>query len=128
MMVLMVMASFGCRTSSPRGGGVSRDEGFTLVVPAFDTEIRQGQAQSVSILVDRDDYFKRDVQLEFTAPAGININPTRAMVSASDRPYVQLRISANEDAALGAYRVHVKGNPNTGQATATDLIVKVIAK
>ena len=49
------------------------------------------------------------------------------MVKGSDTPDVALRITAAKDANLGAYKVFVKGTPATGEATSTEITVKVVA-
>ena len=51
----------------------------------------------------------------------------KALVKAGAKPDVQLRITAAKDAALGEYRVYVKGTPETGEATQVGLAVKVVA-
>jgi len=129
MMTLALAAVSGClfSPSSPRGGGVSRDEGFTIDVPTFETEVRQGEAQSVAISLRRGDYFKRDVRLDIRPSRGISVEPTNVLVRASDMPDVQLRIAAAKDAAIGAYQVYVKASPGTGEAISTQFNVRVVA-
>jgi len=117
----------GCQSAGPRGGGVSRDEGFKIAVPTFETEVKQGELQTVAVSIQRGEYFKRDVRLEIKASKGIGVAPTNIMVKASDKPDVQLRITATKDAALGDYRVYVMGTPDTGQSTSAEFKVKVVA-
>ena len=117
----------GCQSAGPRGGGVSRDEGFKIAVPTFETEVKQGELQTVSVSIQRGEFFKRDVKLEIKASKGIGVAPTSMMVKASDKPDAQLRITAAKDAALGEYRIYVMGTPDTGQPTSAEFKVKVVA-
>jgi hypothetical protein len=122
---LTMAAVSGC--SSPKGGGMSSDEGFSLSNPFFTRDVKQGGSEAVTITVNRDKYFKQDVKLQAVASPGITIDPSNVMVKASDSPDVQFKISAPANAALGEYLVHVKATPATGQPTATDIKVKVVA-
>ena len=117
----------GCQSAGPRGGGMSRDEGFKIAVPTFETAVKQGELQTVAVSIQRGEYFKRDVRLQIKTSKGIGVAPTNIMVKASDNPDVQLRITATKDAALGEYRVYVTGTPDTGQPTSAEFKVKVIA-
>ena len=106
---------FGCQIS-PRGGSVVKDEGFRIAVPTFNTEVKQGELQTVVVSVQRDSLFKKEVKLQVKAPKGISVEPTSFTVKASDKPDVQLQIAAPKDAALGEYKilVKVKGTPDRG--------------
>jgi uncharacterized membrane protein len=122
---LALTALFGCQ--SPRGGGMSQGEGFKIAVPTFDTQIKQGEMKTVTVSLHRGDSFKRDVDLEISPSKGISVEPTEVLVKASDRPDVQIRIEAAKDAAIGEYRVYVKGTPKTGEATSVEFKVKVVS-
>ena len=128
VMTSVLAASFGCQSTSPRGGGMAKDEGFKIVVPSTNTEIKQGEVQTVAVSLQRGEYFKRDVKLEIKPSKGISVDPTNALIKASAKPDVQLRITAAKDAALGEYRVYVKGTPETGEATQVEFTVKVVAQ
>ena len=125
VMILCLTAFFGCM--SPRGGGMSGGNGFKIAVPNFSTEINQGDRQNVTISLHRDENFKRDVTLEIRASKGISVEPTNVVVQASDTPDIQLRIAAAKDAAIGEYRIYVKGTPQTGESTSTEFKVNVVA-
>lgn len=124
VMMLALTIVFGCE--SPQGGGISRDEGFKIAVPAFDTEVKQGDRRTVSISLRRGETFKRDVTLQITAAKGISVEPTETLVKGSDAPDVQLQIAATRDTNLGEYRVYIKGTPETGESTSVDFKVKVV--
>ena len=126
VMTLAVASLFGCQTSS-RGGSMVKDEGFKISVPAFTTAVRQGELQTVTVSLQRDSLFKQDVKLQVKASRGISVEPTSAVIKASDKPDVQLRIAASSDAALGEYPVVVKGTPETGEPTSVGFTVEVVA-
>ena len=126
VMTLAVATLFGCQTS-PRGGSMVKGEGFRISVPTFETSVKQGQLQVVSVSLLRDSLFKQDVKLHIKAAKGISVEPTSVTVKASEKPDVQLQIAAPKDAALGEYPVVVKGTPETGEPTSVGFTVKVIA-
>ena len=125
LMTLALTAVFGCM--SPKGGGMSSDEGFKIQVPMFSTDIKQGDRQTISVTLRRGDLFKQDVKLEMKATEGITVTPSTALVKASDKGDVQLQIAAPKTAPLGEYRVYLKGTPTTGQPTSIEIKVKVVA-
>lgn len=125
VMTLMLTVALGCQ--SPRGGGVSGGEGFKIGTPTFDMQIKQGETQSATLSLHREEYFKRDVRLEIKASKGISVEPTYVLIKGSDAPDVQLKITAAKDANLGEYRVYIKGTPQTGEPTSTEFKVKVVA-
>ncbi len=127
VMTLVLAATFGCQSTSPRGGGMAQDEGFQIVVPSTAPELKQGEVQTVAVSLQRGDLFKRDVKLEIKPSKGISVDPTHALIKASGKPEVQLRITAAKDAAIGEYRVYVKGTPEAGEATQVEFTVKVVA-
>lgn len=123
---LALTTVIACSMSS-RGGSMSGGEGFRISTPTFDTKLKQGETQNVTISLKRGEYFKRDVKLEIRPSEGISVEPTEVLVKGSDNPDVQLQIAAATDANLGEYRVHIRGTPDTGEPTSTDFKVKVVA-
>jgi len=127
VMTLVLAAAFGCQSSSPRGGGMASDEGFKIVVPSTAPELKQGEVQTVAVSLQRGEFFKRDVKLEIKPSKGISVDPTNTLIKASAKADVQLRITAAKNAALGEYRVYVKGTPESGEPTEVEFTVKVVA-
>ena len=127
VLTLAVASLFGCQSASPRGGGMAQDEGFKIVVPTSAPEVKQGEVQTVAVSLQRGELFKRDVKLEIKPSKGISVDPTKAVIKASAKPDVQLRITAAKDAALGEYRVYVKGTPESGEPTQVEFTVKIVA-
>jgi uncharacterized membrane protein len=126
-LTLVLAVVSGCQSSSSRGGSAFKDEGFKIAVPTFTTQIKQGQTQNVTVSVERGKYFKQDVKLQIEASKGISVDPTKVMVKASDRPDVQIRISADKNAAISEYLVSVMGTPETGEPSSTQFNVKVVS-
>jgi uncharacterized membrane protein len=124
-MMCFLMAAAGCE--SPRGGGLSRGEGFAIGTPVPDTRVVQGQTQGATVSLNRGELFKRDVTLDIRASKGISVEPTKALVKASATQDVQLKITAAKDAALGDYKIYLKGTPDVGEATSTEFTVKVVS-
>jgi len=124
VMMLALTAVFGCM--SHRGGSAAEDEGFKIAIPILPTDVKQGDRQTISVTLHREKFFKQNVRLEISASKGISVTPTDVLVKASDKPDVQLQIAAPKDAALGEYRVHVNGTPETGQPTSIDIKVKIV--
>ena len=118
------VAVVGCM--SPRGGGLSEDEGFKISVPTFTTDVKQGDRQTISVTLQREKFFKQNVRLQIIGAKGISVTPTDVLVKASDTPEVQLQIAVPKDAALGEYRVFVKGTPETGLRASIVIKVKVV--
>jgi uncharacterized membrane protein len=127
VMTLVLAVVSGCESSSSLGGGMSKDVGFRIAVPTFSTEVKQGEVQIVTVSLERGEYFKQDVKLQIKASTGISVDPTSVIIEASDKPDVQLRIAVAKDAAIGEYRVSVKGTPKTGASTSTEFNVKVVS-
>jgi len=132
VLMLVLAGVSGCKQKpkgGPEGGSVGKGEGFKIDVPTFDTKIKQGEFKSVTISLERGDFFKQDVTLEFklVEGKGITFDPAKVLVKASDKPDVQLQVSADKDAALSEYRVSVIGTPKTGEPASTEFNVKVVS-
>jgi uncharacterized membrane protein len=127
--VIAPEAGYTIKSDSPKGGSALKGEGFKIAVPTFDTKIKQGEIQSVTISLERGESFKQDVtlQIKLSKGEGITFDPAKVVVKASDKPDVQLRITAPKDAALGEYKVSVTGTPTTGEPTSVEFNVKVVA-
>ncbi|MBN1863901.1 MAG: hypothetical protein JW808_03270 [Victivallales bacterium] len=127
MMALLITTS-GCwwNTRESRLGGVaSVNEEFSITVPSS-VSIKQGQEATITITLNRGDSFKRDVRLDINAD-GISIMPNYVLVKASDRPDVEVKITAAANAAIGKYPVSVKGMPESGRSASTQFNVRVEA-
>ena len=123
--VVVVLAGvLGC---SARGGSAADEQGFRIGLPVFDTQLRQGQTESIKVSLYRGDEFKRDVRVTVTTPEGLTVKPTETVVKAGDERHVFIQVTAPKDAALGTYRITFTGTPDTGAATSVAHKVKVVA-
>ena len=127
--VIAPEAGYTMKSNSEKGGSALKGEGFKIAVPTFDTKIKQGETQKVTISLERGESFKQDVTLEIKLfkGEGLTFEPAKVLVKASDAPDVQITITAPKDAAIGEYKVYVTGTPTTGEATSTEFDVKVVA-
>jgi len=126
VLALVLVVASSCK-KSPKGGSIGKGEGFKIAVPTFDTKVKQGETQTITIKLERGESFKQDVKLEIKAAKGISIDPAKVLVKASDKPNVQLTITASKDTVLGEYKVSVTGTPETGEPTSVEFKVKVVA-
>ena len=129
IVLTLILATVSSGTDSPKGGGALKGEGFKIAVPTFDTKIKQGEVQSVTISLERGESFKQDVTLEIKLVngKGITFDPAKVLVKASDKPNVQIQVSAAKDAAISEYRISVMGTPKTGEPASTEFNVKVVS-
>ena len=58
---------------------------------------------------------------------GISVTPAKATIKAGDKPEVMLQIEAGKDAAIGDFRVTIRGTPDSGAAAQAEFIVRVSA-
>lgn len=123
---VVAMAALGaCNVSSPRGGGMTSEDGFRVVAP-HDLVLQQGAVQTVNVTLTRGDLFKQDVKLTVNATPGLSIDPSSATIRANAQPDALIKIAAAKDAKLGEYRVSVTGTPASGAPTMTEFRVKVV--
>ena len=65
--------------------------------------------------------------LDIRASKGISVDPTKALIKASEKSDVTLRVTAPKDVALGEYKIYLKGTPTIGEATSMEFTVMVVA-
>jgi len=128
LMMLALMTASGCQTTkvSSAGGVVPLQQQFSISVPSG-LSVKQGASTTMTFSLNRGADFKRDVQLTVDTN-GLNITPTAILIQASDKPDVQLALNVPRDAAIGDYRITVSGKPDSGDATSTMFIIKVVAQ
>jgi uncharacterized membrane protein len=125
--VAALMAAAGCSSNDSLGAAAGSDESYLISTPGLEPEVHQGDIQTVTVSLDRGDYFKQDVQLQFRSTSGISVQPTNILVKASASPDVQIQVAAAKDAALGENRVNVTGTAANGEPVSIDFNVKVVA-
>lgn len=134
IVILSMLALFlasGCSDPKPEpeatrhGGIAANDQQFTIAVP-WTLTIKQGEVRSAMISLNRESLFKQDVNLNLQVE-GITVTPERVLVKAGEKPEVNIQIEAGKDAALGDYRVFVKGTPQNGAVAQAHFNVVVTA-
>jgi len=103
------------------------EQGFKIHVPQFGATVKQGEIKSAKVTLKRGKYFKQDVTVKLEASRGISVKPTDVTIKASEEPVIPIQISVPKDAAIGEYRIHVQGTPESGALTAINMKVKVKA-
>jgi hypothetical protein len=78
--LIAALALSGCSKSSEKGGRAGNDT-FKIVVPVMATDVKQGEIQTVRVLLERGAGFKQGVKLELKAPVGIQVEPKEATFS-----------------------------------------------
>ncbi len=124
---IAAVALTGCKTKSEQGGGAGNDT-FRIVVPTLATDVKQGELQTVRMVLERSPGFKQGVKLELKAPTGVTVEPSGATVQAGDKGDLQLKVSVAKDAPIGEHKILVKGTPDKGEPTETEFRVVVSAK
>jgi len=127
LVALGLLTVTGCwTTQSPQGGIKQVNQEFSLTVPSSNS-VKQGGELSVVVTLNRGAYFKQDVVL-VVRPEGLVVTPETVLIKASDKPDVTLRFAVPREAAIGKYRVIVKGTPETGETTKTEFVVDVVSQ
>jgi uncharacterized membrane protein len=124
---IAALAFTGCKTKSEQGGGAGTDT-FRLVVPTLATDVKQGEMQTVRVVVERCDAFKKGVKLDLRAPTGVQVDPSGTTVQPGDKGDIQVKISVAKDAPIGEHKILVKGTPDKGEPTETEFRITVSAK
>ncbi len=131
-----MLTGCGSHQSQPGGPGVQRDGSnvhvansdntFRIDVPHGATHVKQGQAKTIRIEIDRGKNFQQDVKLEFKgAPQGVKVEPATTTIK-QDMKEVNVKIEAGMDAPLGESRITVTGVPmREGAPTSNDFAVDV---
>jgi len=136
-----LVALVGCNNSSTPGGpgatgsdtprkpviGQS-DDTFTLSMPTLGTSIKQGEAKSVTIGINRGKNFDEDVALKFDAlPKGVTVEPAGPQIKHGDKE-AKITLKAADDAALGDFKLRVTAHPSKGGDASSDMSITVKQK
>jgi hypothetical protein len=93
---------------------VAKKDTFTLNVPFWTTDLKQGEAKAVTIAISRDKRFDQDVSIKFNdLPKGVTVDPVDSVIK-NGMPDAKFTIKAAADAALGDFKVTVTGHPVKG--------------
>lgn len=131
-----MLAGCGNHQSQPGGPGAQNNptgahvnepaNTFKIDVPHAATHVKQGEAQTVQIGINRGTNFNQELKLEFKgAPQGVKVEPATMTVK-EDIKEVNVKIEAGKDAPLGQARITVTGVPmREGSPTSTEFAVDV---
>ena len=125
--LIATVAFTGCSKKSEEGGRAGNDT-FRIVVPAMAAGVKQGEVQTVRVVLERGNGFKQRVKLEIKAPEGVQVEPKETMVQPGDKGDIQLKITVAKDAPIGEHKILAKGTPDKGEPTETEFKISVIAK
>ena len=128
LVIPVIMILSGCWMSSTKesaqGGVAPIKEEFSITVPKSYT-VKQGTGITAMLSLNRDAYFKQDVQLDVKAD-GLTVSPLKIMVKASEKPEAQIQIIVPREAALGNYKISIKGTPESGTSVSSEFTVIVV--
>lgn len=125
---LIAAAAFtGCTKSSEDGGRAGNDT-FRIVVPAMAAGVKQGEVQTIRVVLERGKGFTQTVKLEIKAAVGVVVDPKEVLVLPGDKGDVQLTTTIAKDAPIGEHKVLVKGTPAKGEPTETEFKIAVVAR
>lgn len=125
-LLVAFLSAAGCRNTSNMGGIAPKNEEFSISVPSS-CKIKQGETETIKLMLNRGAYFKQNVQLEIKAD-GIQVTPENILVNSSDSSDVEIQITVGKDTALGEYIASVKGTPVNGRSASTTFKVKVVSE
>ncbi|WP_439624324.1 hypothetical protein [Gemmata sp.] len=117
----------GCN-KSPEGGTPGTSSSFKIAGPTTSTTIKQDNAESVKLSLDRGKDFKQNVKLGVTSSSDkVKGELNKADFKPGDPADAVLKVSVAKDAPLGEHVLKVTGTPEGGTATSVDVKVKVEA-
>lgn len=101
------------------------EDTFTLDLPNFSTDLKQGETEIVSVGIAREDKFDDEVTLEFqNLPKGVTIDPAKPTIKQGDKE-AKVTVKAAADAALGDHAIKVIGHPTKGKDATNELNITV---
>lgn len=124
---LAAVFAVGCN-KSPEGGTPGTSSSFKLAGPTTSTTIKQDNAESVKLSLDRGKDFKQAVKLAATSPSDkVKAELNKNEFKPGDPADAVLKVSVAKDAPLGKHVIKVTGTPEGGTPTSVDVEVKVEA-
>jgi len=134
-----VVVFAGCNQQGTSGGpGATKEKTqstvgqtentFSLSVPTLATPVKQGETKEVKISVRRGKDFTQKVTLSFEdLPKGLTIEPAKVEV-AEGSDEAKISVKADENAAIGDFKVKVIGHPASGPDATNEMKLKVEKK
>jgi uncharacterized membrane protein len=111
----------GC-TKEPNG----KADSFEVKAPALTTALKPGESKIVKLTLERGKEFKQTVKLTADgAGKGIKVELPRSEVKAGDPGEIEMKLTAEEQAAPGDAKVTLKATPEKGEAKSVEVKVSV---
>jgi hypothetical protein len=93
---------------------VAKKDSFTMSMPFWTTDLKQGETKTFSIKINREQRFDQDVALHFDGlPNGITVEPAVASIKNGESE-AKFSLKAVDNAALGNFAVTATGHPTKG--------------
>lgn len=104
---------------------IAAKDSFVLTMPDV-SPLMQGETQTVSIGITRDEKFDQDVALKFDKmPNGITLDPADPIIK-KGQSATDVKLTGADDAALGDFRVKVTGHPVKGADASNEIKFTVV--
>lgn len=135
-MLALVTIAAGCVQGKPGGPGTDgknpsigqAEDTFNLSVPILSPSLQQGEQTEAIVGIKRAKNFDEDVTLEFSdLPKGVSVEPASPMIKHGDKG-AKFIFKADEQAALGDFKIKVTGHPSKGSDAEVGLSLEIAAK
>lgn len=135
-MLALVAIAAGCVQGKPGGPGTDgkspsigqAEDTFNLSVPILSSSLQQGEQTEATVGIKRAKNFDEDVTLKFTdLPKGVSVEPASPTIKHGDIG-TKFTFKADEQAALGDFKIKVTGHPSKGSDAEVDLSLAIAAK
>ena len=136
--VMMIAVIAGCSQGTPGGPGTTdksikkstvgqTEDTFNLSVPMMASALKQGEKTDVSVGIKRARDFDEDVSLQFSnVPKGITVEPANPVIKHGDTD-AKFVFKAGDEAALGEFKIKIKGHPKKGGDAEIEFKLHVIS-
>lgn len=134
--VMTLAALTGCTQGTPGGSGATdkspaygqTDDTFNLSVPVMSSHLQQGKEKEATVGIKRAENFEEDVALTFSdVPEGVSVEPASPVIKHGDTN-AKITFKAENEAALGNFKVKVTGHPTKGRDAQVEFKLTVAAK
>jgi len=117
---------------APKNVTVDKKTRFTIGGPGLgltSTDVKQGATETVKLKLDRGENFKETIKLSFKDDKeGLKFEANPATVTPGDKDEVQVKVTADDKAAIGKHTVIVTATPSAGETATHEFTVNVKAK
>jgi hypothetical protein len=118
-------ADDGMLDDAPEAGEpINEDATFELGMPTGATNVKQGEAQTVTISIDRGDEFAGEVNVTLTPPQGITVDPQQFTFPAG-QDEMEVQVTAGPTATPGEQIIRVEGRAPSGPPALGELKIEV---